>query len=377
MPDGKERKAYGMQPSGGAAPDGTYTATEVKKKGKISAAEALTLRKAIFYGYGGPGFNTGEVKDILTDCSTNDEYYVATHFILSKIYGEATGLPNWNVAFSSNQVFTAMNDRGKNQIEAAVKKIKSLPDPDASISPTQVAGVYNEATGFAETQAVTYSSTVTGNDLSVKLPSGVYLTVGNKTYEPGQKAVIPPNSTFVLKKNGYEAAHQETLSFKAAIFTDFDAYIINTSSEYQDMGFSYVADKDLELVVNWPDLLTHLNIVKHDSLTGTTSPTSGYSMDGAVYGIYADAGKTQLLEQLTISGGSAVSSDNYVIGKTYYVAEISAPAVYRTDTNVYPVMAVAGGTATITSNDVPKTIKISVPTSMMVQAQIRATLMQL
>ena len=59
MPDGKERKAYCMQPSGGAAPDGTYSATEVKKKGKISAAEALTLLTAIFYGYGGPGFNTG------------------------------------------------------------------------------------------------------------------------------------------------------------------------------------------------------------------------------------------------------------------------------------------------------------------------------
>ena len=359
MPDGKERKAYCLQPALGAEEDGEYTETEIRKKGKISGAEATLLRKGVFYCYGGPGWATEDIKDILSDCSSNDEYYVATHYILSKIYCDATS-GNWNIATSGGTDFTAVNAKGKQAIEDAVAKLKSLPDPDASLAPTQVAGVYNEATGFAETQAVTFSTNVTNNNLTTTLPAGVYLTVGGTTYNPGQKAQIPQNASFILKKNGYEAAHQETLNFKAAIFTDFDAYLINVADSKQNMGFSYVVDKGFELLVNWPDLLTHLNIVKQDALTGSTTPTPGYTMDGAVYGIYADAGKSQLLEQLTISNGSAASSDNYVIGRTYYVAEISCPPEYQIDPNVYPVMAVAGGTATVTSSDVPKAVKISV-----------------
>ena len=47
-------------------------------------------------------------------------------------------------------------------------------------------------------------------------------------------------------------------------------------------------------------------------------------------------------------------------GKTYYVAEITAPEDYQTDPTVYPIVAAAGGTATVTSRDIPKVFRISV-----------------
>ena len=358
--NGKTRICYCLQPSLAADDEGSYTATELTnaKLGKLSAAEATLLRKALFYCYGGPGWKTDDIKAVLSDCSDSDEYYAASHFILSKIYTDAVG-GNWNEVLSANQHYTAMNSRGTAAVEAAVAKINNLPDPSASLSSSQVSASYNASTGFAHSQSVTYSSNVEGNDLTLTLPDKVFLVAGSKEYAPGQQVTLSPGTTFYLKKNGYSTAHSQTFTLKTAIFADYEAYLINTSASMQNMGFSYVADSTLTLSVSWPDLLTRLNVVKTDTCTGSSSPSPHYRLDGAVYGIYEDQAKTRLLEELTIRDGQAVSEEKYLIGQTYYIAEISPMPEYHLDEKVYAVTATAGGKAAITSADTPKTLKIS------------------
>lgn len=359
MPDGKERVCYCLQPFVGADEDGTYTAEEIKKSGKISATEAATLRKALFYLYGGPGWSTGEIKDMLSVCEDNGQYYTASHYILSKIYCDATS-GNWNVAISAGYTYDAVNKTGEAAINKIVAAIKKMDEPTASLSTTQVSGTFDAAAGYAKTQGVKYTSNVNGNDLTVTVPTGVTMVVGSKTYAAGQEATVKPGETFSFRKSGYSGAHTQNIKLKAAIMTDYDAYLIKVSADKQNMGFSYVAEKSFTLAVNWPDLFTHLSVYKKDSVTGSSTPSAGYSMDGAVYGIYADEEKKTLLESVTIKNGKAVSKDQYQIGQTYYIAEISPPAGYEMDKAIYSVKAAADGSAAVSSAEDPKRAPVMV-----------------
>lgn len=351
MPDGKTRVCYCLEPVLGADDAGNYTARRI-------TGSAL-LKKALFYCYGGPGWNGGGIKDVLSDCSTGDEYYVASHFALALIYLGKNG--KWNKVISDGAEYDAMNARGEAQISDVVAALKDLPDPTAELSTTQVSGTYDAASGFAVTQSVTYTSNIPGNTLKVALPDGVFLVSPSGEFAPGQTAVIDPGDSFYLKKKDYDSAHSQELTLTAAVATDFEAYMINVGADRQNMGFSYVADKTFSLQVTWPDLLTSLQVVKIDSVTGTSSPVNGhYALDGTVFGIYADEACSQFLEQVTISGGSARSSDSFVIGTTYYIAEIRANPEYQKNNTVYPVTAGAGGMAQVTCSNVPKGFGISV-----------------
>ncbi|MBO7710387.1 MAG: LPXTG cell wall anchor domain-containing protein [Lachnospiraceae bacterium] len=351
MPDGKTRVCYCLEPVLGADDAGSYTARRI--------TGSPLLKKALFYCYGGPGWNGGGLKDVLSDCSSNDEYYVASHFALALIYLGKNG--KWNKVISDGAEYDAMNARGEAQISAAVAALRDLPEPTAELSTTQVSGTYDAASGFAVTQSVTYTSSIPGNTLKVALPEGVFLVSSSGEFSPGQSAVISPGDSFYLKKKDYSSAHTQELTLTAAVATDFEAYLINVGADRQNMGFSYVADKTFTLQVGWPDLLTSLQVIKIDSVTGTSSPVNGhYALDGTVFGIYADEERSQLLEQVTISGGSARSSESFVIGTTYYIAEIRENPEYQKNTAVYPVTAGAGGLAGVTCPNVPKGFGISV-----------------
>ena len=219
MPDGSKRVAYCIQPVLAADEEGDYTARRM-------TGSAL-LQKALFYSFGGPGWNAGGIKDVLSDCSDAGEYYVASHFILSQIYVGRDG--KWNKVVSNGVEYDAMNDRGVRQIDAAIAAISALPAPEAELSTTQVTGSYDRNSGFAVTQSVSYTSTIPGNTLHVTLPEGVYLVAGSSEYAPGQRAAIEPGTSFYLKKKGYSAGHTQTLTLTASVATDFAAYLINVS----------------------------------------------------------------------------------------------------------------------------------------------------
>ena len=105
-----------------------------------------------------------------------------------------------------------------------------------------------------------------------------------------------------------------------------------------------------------------IGIEKRDSATGTGQPLNeNYSLDGAVYGVFADADCTEKLRELTIENGRARTEKEFLFGD-YWVKELKAPDGYELDAKIYKVtidsetcqeISAAAGTL-IVSSEQPK-----------------------
>ena len=84
-----------------------------------------------------------------------------------------------------------------------------------------------------------------------------------------------------------------------------------------------------------------------------TERNSCYSLEGAVYGVYTDAGCTAQAGELVTdaSGKSGLLSVN---AGTYYVKEKTPPRGYALDGTVYRVDVQAGQTAQVSAKDIPQ-----------------------
>ena len=169
------------------------------------------------------------------------------------------------------------------------------------------------------------------------------------TYE-GAEAMHGCNSSF---KNW---AHQNVLGFNTKgdlineeaprfkltwqpVPSSFKIYVLDTGSTQKIMGYEY----------NPTGNLTLQKVSANESIT---SGNSCYSLSGATYGIYSDAGCTSQVGTLTTdsSGNSNVISLNE---DTYYYKELTAPAGYEVDGAVKSIKVSASQTATIKASDTP------------------------
>lgn len=90
---------------------------------------------------------------------------------------------------------------------------------------------------------------------------------------------------------------------------------------------------------------------KASSNTALTSLCpENYSLAGAVYGVYDNAGKE--VGRLTTNAEGRANTLTLAAG-SYSVKEISAPKGYRLDTKIYPVAVTGGETATVSCSDEP------------------------
>ena len=113
---------------------------------------------------------------------------------------------------------------------------------------------------------------------------------------------------------------------------------------------------------------TTFSIQKNSANTALTGGNSGYSLAGAVYGIYktladASANKNVLETITTNAGGTATTSGKYSPG-TYYIKELTASKGYLLDITVHAVTLSANGTLsgqtafTETPADAPELVRI-------------------
>lgn len=121
--------------------------------------------------------------------------------------------------------------------------------------------------------------------------------------------------------------------------SSFKIYVLDTGSTQKIMGYEY----------NPTGKLTLQKVSANESIT---SGNSCYSLSGATYGIYSDAGCTSQVGTLTTdsSGNSNVISLNE---DTYYYKELTAPAGYEVDGAVKSIKVSASQTATIKASDTP------------------------
>ena len=169
------------------------------------------------------------------------------------------------------------------------------------------------------------------------------------TYE-GTEAMHGCNSSF--KKWAYQNVlgfntkgdliNEEAPRYKLTCLpvpSSFKIYVLDTGSTQKIMGYEY----------NPTGKLTLQKVSANELIT---SGNSCYSLSGATYGIYSDAGCTSQVGTLTTdsSGNSNVISLNE---DTYYYKELTAPAGYEVDGAVKSIKVSASQTATIKASDTP------------------------
>ena len=97
----------------------------------------------------------------------------------------------------------------------------------------------------------------------------------------------------------------------------------------------------------------NVQLQKVSAQTDITEGNFCYSLEGAVYGVYTDAGCTAQAGELVTdaSGKSGLLSVN---AGTYYVKEKTPPRGYALDGTVYRVDVQAGQTAQVSAKDIPQ-----------------------
>ena len=83
---------------------------------------------------------------------------------------------------------------------------------------------------------------------------------------------------------------------------------------------------------------TQIRLVKRSANPGITGGNGCYSLEGAVYGVYSDAGCTQLVTTITTDVNGAGATGELEQG-SYWLKEITASPGYQLDATVYPVTA--------------------------------------
>ena len=142
--------------------------------------------------------------------------------------------------------------------------------------------------------------------------------------------------------NGDLVNGQATLPilYWSAAPASFKVYILSTGSATQNiLGYEYTPTGTVSLS-------------KTSANTGITSGNSCYSLAGAVYGIYSDAGCSAQVTTLTTDAGGNAAAVSLNAG-TYYYKELTAPAGYALDSSVQSFTVTDGQNTALSVSDTP------------------------
>ena len=120
------------------------------------------------------------------------------------------------------------------------------------------------------------------------------------------------------------------------VFAGAKAFVKENKGRYECGGYIYSGEGQ-ELGQFWAKLnVGNAKLQKTSSNTSITDGNGNYSIAGATYGVFADKDCTKQLATLTTdeNGNTDVVE---VTADTVYIKELSAPAGYKVDTNIYAV----------------------------------------
>ena len=315
--------AYCMQHSKQSPPSGTTYKNMVELD---EGGDDRYLRKAMFYGYGGPGwdgtFNGYNIKSIMEKYGCSSETRAMQHYLVDYLYDGESG-------FGGSLSTTAK--KMLKEIKAALAK---MPDPTTmELTP----GLSASANG---NQSPTFTWKANAAFvITVHLENGVSLVnettgktgTGNVSVKGGEKFHLEATTQNIGSLKGkYAITSNYPLNFHAMLLK-----LANS----QDIGFGYYTDTlELNLEVDWPDEAT-VKIIKKDK-------GSNALLAGAVYGIYADEACTKLIKKMPATNAKGESEVKITKTQdTVYLREISGPSGYVLDTKAYGVKLVVGQTA--------------------------------
>ena len=317
--------------------------------GPDNIVNSSNLRKALYYGYGGPG-------DCLTRRLGTSASIAWTDDLVSMAYtghsvgSVAVGGYHWRIAGQSYW-----------------NEIMSKPDP---IQYGYVAHVVSINGGGYNWQGVWKAKQ--------PLAYGVYNPTGKLQIRKTNN-----NTAFTSGKSGYSLAGAVFTIYKDAgctnkagtVSTDTNG---NSNTIELNNGTYYVKEtkapsgfnlntsvKSVTITIGQTSTVSFadtpngaVRISKTSSNTSLTNENSGYSLNGAQYGIYKDSACKNLITTIT-TGSNGVSDYVGVTGgqTTYYVKEIKAPTGYQLDSTVYTVSINGMVTTTVSVKDSPQVLK--------------------
>ncbi len=137
------------------------------------------------------------------------------------------------------------------------------------------------------------------------------------------------------------------------VFAGAKAFVKENKGRYDCGGYIY-SGKGQELGQFWAKLAVGNATLKKSSDNSSITDGNGlYSIAGATYGVYADKDCNNQLATLTTDESGNTETVEVRAG-TVYVKELSAPAGYKVDKNVYSLKVEVGKTATLNVSDTPK-----------------------
>ena len=343
---------------------------------------ARRMTKAVFYLFGGPAFDVNATtadgkkqynfKSIMNEygAKTGDNRYSITHWVLAWLYAQGTSEKGPGASCHAEN----LSSDGKKYIKNIIAKLDEMPMPSetgGSLSKTSVNSSL-DGNGQRVSESVTWSALVE-DYLELQVPKNV--TVINDatgtaiTVNTSGAAKIPGNTTFHFVMPA-SMSKKITMQGTTTYPTNFRAYRTNDAknTNEQEMCFSFYnaegRGKKLSILVPTQEpsptpiptpTLTptpipsptptpvpcQVYVTKHSTATAAVLAENEYSVGGAVFGIYSDAGCSQEIGRVTTGDNSVsnplqlpcTSAGNY----TYYVKELAAPAGHNLNTEVKSV----------------------------------------
>ena len=315
--------AYCMQHSKQSPPSGTTYKNMVELD---EGGDDRYLRKAMSYGYGGPGwggtFNGYNIKSIMEKYGCSSETRAMQHYLVDYLYDGESGFGG------------SLSTTAKNMLKEIKAALAKMPDPTTmELTP----GLSASANG---NQSPTFTWKANAAFvITIHLENGVSLVnettgktgTGNVSVKGGEKFHLEATTQNIGNLKGkYAITSNYPLNFHAMLLK-----LANS----QDIGFGYYTDTlELNLEVDWPDEAT-VKIIKKDK-------GSNALLAGAVYGIYADEACTKLIKKMPATNAKGESEVKITKTQdTVYLREISGPSGYVLDTKAYGVKLVVGQTA--------------------------------
>ena len=325
--------AYCMQHSKQSPPSGTTYKNMVELD---EGGDDRYLRKAMFYGYGGPGwggtFNGYNIKSIMEKYGCSSETRAMQHYLVDYLYDGESGFGG------------SLSTTAKNMLKEIKAALAKMPDPTTmELTP----GLSASANG---NQSPTFTWKANAAFvITIHLENGVSLVnettgktgTGNVSVKGGEKFHLEATTQNIGSLKGkYAITSNYPLNFHAMLLK-----LANS----QDIGFGYYTDTlELNLEVDWPDEAT-VKIIKKDK-------GSNALLAGAVYGIYADEACTKLIKKMPATNAKGESEVKITKTQdTVYLREISGPSGYVLDTKAYGVKLVVGQTASKNLTDKEQT----------------------
>ncbi len=270
------------------------------------------LRKAMFYGYGGPGwkgtFNGYSIKAIFNKYGVGSNAREMQHYLVDYLYDGSSGYGGM------------LSAKGKELLKECKAALKKMPDPtNTSISP---------ATNVVATSKTSPSFTWNANAafvITINLENGVSLVnEATGAVSTGSGQIAGGQSFHFVATVDNTAGLTGKYAVTGNYPLDFHAMALKVQNK-QDIGFGYrTKNSTVTLTVKWPTT-TPVAVQKSSSNTTLVTGNRMYSLVGTKF-ILSNANHRY---DFTIRADGGTDAQE-VFPETYILHEDSQPKGYKT-----------------------------------------------